>query len=326
MILEDIKKVPVGADIDPETLRLFKAGAEMCKVNVSQFLSMVIHRRKQENFTYYDVTPKYGEITESTKQVIFQLSEEYKALLQEWAEQNNCKMTSIIRCLMDITVKNLIAAAREKQANPEEYDAFRNKRAKEGIIEECELHGVPLNDIIEERLEYVKANVSIRKFSKSVEPISTTLFDNKVALSDKNNKRINSLANRNQVSPESVKTILEYFFLDEMVTPKPTYCHVSKRQFLELKHIAQEIGFTPSKMVEYQIDLLLDTRYHTPELPQDEEMLRVNIIMLNKTRYCLEQFCDRNKIKMSAAVRLLINFIYNFYQVEGVHTPVKTVF
>jgi antitoxin component of RelBE/YafQ-DinJ toxin-antitoxin module len=322
---EDVKKVAIGVTVFPETFQIFKAGAKLFKVNLSQFLSMVIHRRDEEGFVYSDVGPKYGEVSDSTKQTLLYVSEEQRALLQGWADRENCSLTSIVRCLMDITVNKMLAYDREVRDSSGQIKEDSQNAVKVEIFDNLEKMGVDISGIVDEGLKEFK-DVSVRKALQGYTPSSRSIFDYKVTLTDKQLAKLESTANRQKADLESVKHAFELTLLVHLVEQKPRFCHVSKEQFLELKHICQNIGATPSKLLNDYSYLLREAKYHAPELAKDVELLRVNVTLETKTTLVLERFCAERGIKMAEAVRLLMSYIYNYFQQEGIKIPANYVF
>lgn len=322
---EYVKKIPIGVNVIPETFHYFKAGAKLFNVNLSQFLNMVIHKRADEGFVYCDVDPKFGDVSNKTKQTILYVSEEQRALIQEWADREKCTLTSIIRCLMDITVKKMIAYDKEMR---DENGCLREQYEnilKEKIFDAFDRHGVSISAIIDRHLVDFK-DQSVRKLVKEYDSTTPNLFNYRIQLTDKQCKRIESIATRQKIDIESVKSAFELVLLSSLVTQNSKFCHVSKSQFVQLKHIGQKIGFTPSRMLEDYVGLLLEEKYHTPNLSPDVELLRVNVVLTDKTVLIIEQYCAEHRIKFAEAVRTLTNCIYNYFEQEGVHTPVQYVF
>lgn len=325
MINQDIKKVTVGAEINPDTLRYFQGGAKLFGVNLSQFFSMIIYRRNAEGFVFYDVSPEYGQIAKTSKQTILHISEEYKALLQEWADKNGTSVTGVMRCLIYGAVKKMIEYDRYVNENRARLMDGAEDVEKVRIIDECERHGVSVSELIDEVLALCRTN-SIRKVFDISQPLKPTLFDYKFMLSEKQKKRMQSICTRQKLDVEVVKSFVELSVLVHFIETVPKNCHVSKRQFLALKNICQDIGLTPSKLLDDYVDLLITEEYHTPELAEDEELLRINAIMLQKTHDFIEKFCERKRIKFSEGVRLQVNFIYNYFDKNGIQIPAKYVF
>lgn len=326
MKLEEVNKVPIGVNVIPETFDIFKVAAKkLFKVNLSQFLSMVIHKRNEEGFDYYDVDPKYGEVSNKTKQTILYVSDEQRALLQEWADRENCSLTSIVRCLMDITVKKMVAYDKEvRDENGRVKEQFETKE-KNRIIDLFERHGVSISGIIDELLVVFKEH-SVRQLVKVYDPSTPNLFNYRIQLTDKQFKQLERIANRQKIDIESVKSAFELVFLSSLVDQKTKFCHVSKSQFVQLKHIGQNIGCTPSRMLEDNVGLLLEEKYHSPIVSSDVELLRVNVVLTEMTILIIEQYCAERRIKFAEAVRTLTNCIYNYFEQEGVKTPEYFVF
>jgi len=325
MKLEDVKKVAIGVKVYPDTFRIFKFGAKLFNVNLSQFLNMVIHRRNEEGFVYYDVDPKYGDVGDTTKQTLLYVSEEQRALLQEWATRENCSLTSIVRCLMDTTVKKMIAFEEEVRDSSGKIKDEPENTVKMEIFDKLEKMGVDISHIVDERLIEFK-DFSVRKMLKGYTPSSRSIFDYKVSLSDKQLSRLESIANRQKIDVESVKHAFEFLLLIRMVEQKPRFCHVAKEEFLALKHICQDIGSTPSKLLNDNAYLLRELTYHDPELSPNAELLRVNVALEEKTTLVLEKFCADRGIKMAEAVRLLVHYLCNYFEKEGVRIPSNHVF
>jgi hypothetical protein len=147
-----------------------------------------------------------------------------------------------------------------------------------------------------------------------------------VELTDKQIAKLQSIANRNKIELQSEKLAFELFVLIALIDDHQKFCHVSKRQFNDLKRIGQNIGATPSRLINHNLQLLQDSRYHKPTLPADEELLRVNLTLERRTILVLEQYANDNKMKFAEAVRTLTSYIHNFYMIEGERPPLTYIF
>lgn len=324
MRIEEIKKVPVGVDVIPTTYDNFKKVAGLYKINHSQLLNMMIYRRDKEGFTYYSVDPEYGKVAGDTSQTIFYLTEQNRELIQEWANREKCSLTSMVRCLMDISVNKMIERAREERRDIVKYKQEQDKRARIDIFDDFEQHGINLEGYLDECLKTFKTK-KIRAELKGYTPPERCLFDFKIKLTDKQLKRLQSIANRQNIDIENVKIAFELFLLGELVTQSNRFCHVPKKQNAELKVICQEMGTTTSKLFDDKVSLLLQEKYFQPE-PEDDELQRVNFLLREKTIIMLQHYANTHKMKLAGAVRVLMNCCYNFYEQEGIHIDEKLVF
>ena len=319
---EEINKVPIGVMIAPESFSLFKAASKKLGVNLSQMLTMVIHRRNEEGFKYYDVDPPYGGRAESTKKTLLYLSEEHAALLQRWADKENRSLTSIVRSLMDTAITRIQAAEKAKVENPDKHEIDTKTR----IFEELKRYNVDLIEFFDEQLSNFISGKNTKYWLENANPDIPCIFDRLVELTDKQLTKLQSNANRNKIELQSAKLAFELFVLVALITDHQKFCHVSKRQFNDLKQISQNIGTTPSKLINHNLQLLQDPKYHSPTLPEDEELLRVNLKLEYRTILILEQYSKDNRMKFAESVRTLTSFIHNFYAIEGERPPLTYVF
>jgi hypothetical protein len=325
MKLEEVKKVAIGVTVYPETFRIFKAGAQLFNVNLSQFLSMVIHRRNEEGFVYYDVDPRHGEVGDSTTQTLLYVSEDQRALLQGWADRENSSLTSIVRCLMDITVNKMLAYDREIRDSSGRVRDEPENQLKVEIFQQLERMGVQLSEIIDTQLEEFE-DAPVREMVEGYTRSSLSIFDSTIPLTEKQLSILEEIANRQRVEVEKAKDAFELSLLAYLVDPRPRFCHVAKEEFLELKRICQRIGSTPSKLLNRYVWLLKEPQYHSPELAKDVVLQRVNVALEGKTSLALEHFCALQGIKMAEAIRLLVHYISNFFKKDGIQLPDNYVF
>ena len=292
-------KVNLGIHVLPEAWRVFQRIALAQHKSTSVLLGWVIENAWNTGFKIYDVAPKYGEISDATTLTMVNLLPEHKSILQEWAKRENCAITKIVRALIDHTVQNY------KGQLP---DDMEGDEAPLFFFQWCIDFNLPIEKIVNDLLkDFAKADV--HELLKGYVGSGENLIDGEFDFSDEQAEILKQMAANSNLTFETIK--LAFVLYVRQVANQPIFrnCYVPKEVHSRYKDACTKVFTTVSMMLNSHVSPFAQRNFQRLQenySSEDEEFQRINFNMTWRTKLILESVCERNQVKMSEAIRLLM--------------------